>query len=307
MRTQAVTAEFVSKHWGFTAERQIKGSSGELSAAIWHFEHHSPFELFGPASQTTDLISITLNGTHHHSYFGDGRRKWSRLHPAFHMNIVVAGEQPRGIVSTERPFNSLHVYVPHVLLENIAVEIGAIKSARTIDLIDPMCSRDPVVESICRQIIREMTYSDGCSRMMMEALGQQLAIRLIRQHSSLSAAKVLGLKSVPTYRDWRLRRAMEFLEAHLSDDVCCEDLARTVGLSAARLATLFREGTGDPPHRWLMNRRFERACALLSNPSISITEIAHRCGFASSQHLSAVMRRRLAMTATAYRQQLLGS
>lgn len=78
-----------------------------------------------------------------------------------------------------------------------------------------------------------------------------------------------------------------------------------MGLSTTRLSGLFLEGTGEPPHRWLMNRRFMHACELLGNPSLSITDIAHQCGFASSQHLAAVMRRRLATTPTAYRRDLL--
>ncbi|OBG29575.1 hypothetical protein A5764_21510 [Mycobacterium sp. 852002-51057_SCH5723018] len=92
----------------------------------------------------------------------------------------------------------------------------------------------------------------------------------------------------------------------LSDDVGLTELAESVGLSAARVATLFRQGTGEPPHRWLMSRRVARACELLRDPSLSIGEIAHQCGFASPQHLATVMRRRLATTPTAYRAHLLG-
>lgn len=300
-----VTPETVSRHWGFAPQRRITASSESLSAAVWRFEKHSTFELSGPASETTNLISMTLNGTHDHTYFGDGRRKWSRLHPAFHMNVVVVGEQPRGIVRTERPFDCLHVYVPHALVEQAAVESCGVNSGRTVSLVDPMCSRDPFVEQICRQMIHEIACSDGCSRMMIDCLGQQLIVRLIRQHSSLSGTKVLGAKSGPGYRDWRLRRAIDYLDAHLSDDVGLDELTKVVSLSKARIAVLFREGTGEPPHRWLMKRRLARACELLANPSLSITEIAHRCGFASSQHLSIVTRRELAMTPSAYRQQLL--
>lgn len=112
--------------------------------------------------------------------------------------------------------------------------------------------------------------------------------------------------SGPGYRDWRLRRAIEYLEAHLFDDVGLTELAKVVDLSTARLAALFREGTGEPPHRWLMNRRFARALELLGDPSLSISEIAYQCGFASSQHLATVTRRQLAMTPTDYRRQLFG-
>lgn len=300
-----VTPEVVSERLGIKPRRRITGSGGILTAAIWRFEYHSAFELLGPAVDTTDVIAMPVSGHHHHTYFGDGRRKWSAEHPAFHMNIVVAGEQPRGVFSSDRPFSYLHVYVPHAMVERLAVESGAIKAARTVTLIDPMCSRDPLAEGICRQIVREMAQPDGCSRMMIDSLGQQLVVRLIRQHSSVSGSTTLIEKRGPGYRDWRLRRAIDYLEAHLSDEVGLNELATVVGLSTARLSGLFREGTGEPPHRWLMNRRFIRACDLLANPSLTITDVAYQSGFASSQHLAAVMRRRLGTTPTAYRRNLL--
>lgn len=300
------TPENVARRLGFAPERTITTPDQTLSAAIWRFENNSSYDVFGPANESLDLVSMPVSGHHHHTYFGNGRRKWSGIHPTFHMNMVVAGEQPRGIFVSQQPFTYLHVYVPHVMVERLAVESGAVETGRTVTLIDPMCSRDPFVESICRQVLREMRVGDRCSRMMIDFLGRQLVIRLIRQHSNLSGSGAFAERSGPGYRDWRLRRAIEYLEAHLSEHVGLSDVAEVVGLSTARLAALFHEGTGEPPRRWLMNRRFERACELLGNASLSITEIAHRCGFASSQHLAAVTRRRLGTTPTAYRRQVLG-
>ena len=296
----------IARRLGFAPEHRITNPDETMSAAIWRFQRKSSYELSGRANENMDVISMPVSGHHHHTYFANGRQKWSGVHPAFHMNIVVAGEQPRGVFISEQPFTYLHVYLPHALVERLAVASGAIEKGETIDLVDPMCSRDPFVEAICRQIVREMTKRDGCSSMMVESLGQQLAVRLIRRHSTLSGSAVFAEKSGPGYRDWRLRRAIEYLEAHLSNNIGLTELANVVGLSTSRLTALFREGTGESPHRWLMNRRLARALELLGHPSLSITEIAHQCGFASSQHLATVTRRQLAITPTAYRRQTLG-
>ncbi|OBI51734.1 AraC family transcriptional regulator [Mycobacterium kyorinense] len=300
-----LTPDNIERRLGFAPQQRITSPDKAMSAAIWRFQHKSSYELSGCMNESTNVISMPVSGHHHHTYFANGRRKWSGRHPAFHMNIVVAGEQPRGVFTSEQPFTYLHMYLPHTMIERLAVESGAAEKGCTVALVDPMCSRDPFVEATCRQILREMTQRDGCSTMMFESLCQQLAVRLIRRHSSLSGSTAFAEKSGPGYRDWRLRRAIEYLEAHLSGDVGLTELAQVVGLSTARLTVLFREGTGEPPHRWLMNRRLARALELLRNPSLSITEIAHQCGFASSQHLATVTRRQLATTPTAYRQQLL--
>lgn len=299
------TPENVADWFGLAPAERITASSGTLSAAIWKFGDAPVYELRGPAVENTDLISIPISGHHHHTYFANGRRKWSRAHPPFHMNIVVAGEEPRGIFQSERPFSYLHVYLPHAMIERVAVESGAIRAGRTVTLIDPMCSWTPMTEDICRGVVRELKQRDGCSRMMIESLGYQLAVRLLRQHSSVSGSVALGTKTALSYRDWRLRRAIDYLEAHLSDDVGLEEIAGVVGLSAGRVTELFRLGTGETPHRWLMSRRLTRACELLANPALKITEIAHQCGFASSQHFAVVMRRRFGVTPTAYRGRIL--
>lgn len=295
----------VACRWGFEPDKTVTSQSESVSAAIWQFEHGAAYELEGWADETTDVVAMALAGSHHHTYFGDGRLKWARPHPRFHMNLVVAGEKPRGIFVSEQPFTYLHVYLPHDMLEDLASDNDAVHGRGKVMLIDPMCSRDPHAEAVCRQIVREMTQPDVCSRMVVDCLGQQLAIRMLRQHSNVAGSSAFAASNGPGYRDWRLRRAMEYLEAHLSDDVGLNDVAAAVGLSTTHLANLFRSGTGEPPHRWLMRRRFEQACEMLSKPHLSITDIAHQCGFASSQHLATVMRRLLATTPTAYRRAVL--
>jgi len=300
-----LTPDNVAGWWGFAPDKSITSQVECVSAAIWRFQPGVVYDLEGHADENTDVISMPLSGLPHHTYFGDRRQKWARAHPPFHMNVVVAGEKPRGIFVSEQPFTYLHVYVPHVMIEDIAADSSAVETRGTIGLIDPMCSRDPQVETVCRQIIREMSQPDQCSRLVVDCLGQELAIRLLRQHSNVSGSTFLAAGGGLGHRDWRLRRAMEYFEAHLGDDVALKDVAVVVGLSTTHLANLFRDGTGEPPHRWLMRRRFQQACELLAKPHLSITDIAHQCGFASSQHLATVMRRHLATTPTAYRRTLL--
>jgi AraC family transcriptional regulator len=294
----------VARRWGVAAERAITSQSKRVSAAVWRFPPRSHYDLEGHADEHTHLISMPIAGRPHHTYFGDGRQKWARSHPPFHMNIVAAGEKPRGIYVSEQPFSLLHVYLPHSIIEGIADDIAE-GAHREIVVIDPMCSRDPHVEAVCRQLIREMSQPDVCTPLVLDCLGQELAIRLLRQHSNVSASRSLAVNGGSGYRDWRLRRAMEYLEARLGENIALHDVAAAVNLSITHLTNLFRDGTGEPPHRWLMRRRFEQACELLAKPHLSITDIAYECGFASSQHLATVMRRRLATTPTAYRQAML--
>jgi AraC family transcriptional regulator len=301
-----LTPDNVAQWWGLAPDRSITSRAESVAAATWRFTPGVVHDVECRADEHTDVISMPIAGHHHHTYFGDGRRKWASRQAPFHMNMVVAGEKPRDVFVGEQPFTHLQVYLPHAMIEGMAAEAASFEARGRVALIDPMCSRDPQVESVCRQVVREMSQPDKCSRLVIDCLGQELAIHLLRHHSNVSGSRALaGRSSGPGYRDWRLRRAMEYLEAHLAEDVGLRDLAAVVGLSTTHLANLFREGTGVPPHRWLMQRRFEQACELLAKPHLSITDIAHLCGFASSQHLATVMRRQLGTTPTDYRRTIL--
>lgn len=87
-----------------------------------------------------------------------------------------------------------------------------------------------------------------------------------------------------------LGRVLEFLEAHLDEDVSIESLANLAGLSAAHFSTLFRASTGEPPHRYHTRLRVERA-RLLIERGASAADAALAVGFYDQSHLARHMRR----------------
>lgn len=301
--SKVLSPQDITDRLGFAPETCIGARDEGVTAAIWQFEPEKTYELQGPAN-ATDVIAVPVRGQLHCTYFGDGRLKWRRQHTGFGVNLVKAGEQPRGLhVSTQR-FAVMHVYLPHAMLERLAVESAVVVEGNSVELIDPACSHDPEIESISRKMIQEMAQPDLCSHLMFDALVHALAIRLLRRHSNVSGSPGFASKSPVGYRDRRLRRAIDYVEAHIAEDIGLAEVAGAVGLSVTHLTALFNSGTGEPPHRYLMRRRFERACELLSDPHMSIGDIAYRCGFANPQHLATVMRRRLGVTPTTYRSQL---
>jgi transcriptional regulator GlxA family with amidase domain len=82
--------------------------------------------------------------------------------------------------------------------------------------------------------------------------------------------------------------AKETIRDHIDGNISLEQLADTVGLSRSHFAREFKKSTGLPPHRWLLVRRIERAQDLLLNSTLSIEQIASRCGFSDQSHLTRV-------------------
>jgi AraC family transcriptional regulator len=58
---------------------------------------------------------------------------------------------------------------------------------------------------------------------------------------------------------------------------------------------------GQAPHRYVLDRRVERAKALLRDTETSVVDIALETGFSSQSHLSAWFTRLVGTTPAAYR------
>ena len=98
-----------------------------------------------------------------------------------------------------------------------------------------------------------------------------------------------------------LARLHDYVMANLAERMLVADLAREVGMSADRFASEFTQIAGQPPHRYLLSLRIEHARKLLDTTSHSLVEIANLCGFASQQHMTYAIRRRLGTTPRRYR------
>jgi len=87
---------------------------------------------------------------------------------------------------------------------------------------------------------------------------------------------------------WQLRRAKEMLVSRLDEPISLAELARACKLSPGHFARAFRQTTGQPPHRWLMEQRTEKAKQLLVDTKLPLAQIAQMCGFADQSHFTRV-------------------
>lgn len=100
---------------------------------------------------------------------------------------------------------------------------------------------------------------------------------------------------------WRLKRVLDFVEAHLGDDIRLKDLAGAAALSPHHFSELFRQSTGVSPYRYVLERRVEHAKALLRDSMLGVLDIALAVGFSDQSHFSKIFRRATGVTPSAYR------
>ncbi|MER6671153.1 AraC family transcriptional regulator, partial [Amycolatopsis japonica] len=87
--------------------------------------------------------------------------------------------------------------------------------------------------------------------------------------------------------DDRVRAAVAMMRDRLADPLSVAEIAGEVHLSVYHFIRVFKEKTGETPHRFLGGLRIEEARRLLRGTDLPIAAIAGRCGFATPGALSA--------------------
>ncbi len=102
---------------------------------------------------------------------------------------------------------------------------------------------------------------------------------------------------------WRLRRVLQYIEEHVSDDVSLDQLAEAAGnLSRYHFARLFKQSTGYSPYQYFVRQKIKQAQSLLRRQkSASLGEVAFACGFRDQSTFSRIFRQVTGLTPRSYR------
>jgi len=79
----------------------------------------------------------------------------------------------------------------------------------------------------------------------------------------------------------QLLRAKDLADGRYHDGVDVQDMADAAGFSRAHFSREFKRAFGEPPHKYLLARRIERASALLRNTDWTVSEICLSVGLKS--------------------------
>jgi AraC-like DNA-binding protein len=98
-----------------------------------------------------------------------------------------------------------------------------------------------------------------------------------------------------------LQRAKDTVDARYREPLDVSDLARAAHLSPAHFSREFTRTFGEPPHRYLLTRRMERAADLLRNTDRSVADICMSVGLQSVGSFTSSFTRHFGKTPTEYR------
>jgi AraC-like DNA-binding protein len=163
----------------------------------------------------------------------------------------------------------------------------------------PGIGRDPMVEQLGRALLAADEAGEPLGRLYADCVSISIIARLIASTRPASASKrpkTTGLAK------WRLRRAIDYIEARLDASVSLVDIASAAGLTRMHFAAQFRAATGLRPHEYLLLRRIERAQEMLVEPDASLVDVALSVGFLNQSHFTSTFKRFVGQPPGAWRQ-----
>lgn len=98
-----------------------------------------------------------------------------------------------------------------------------------------------------------------------------------------------------------VHKAMHYMEEHLESHLGINELSAFCGLSRSRLYRLFVRETGESPISYYTRLKINRACLLLTQTQMSISQIALKLSFSEPQFFARTFKRLMGVSATTYR------
>ena len=211
--------------------------------------------------------------------------------------LVPSGTDEK-LLELDGQIECLLIYLPPRLLEDSAMldhDIDPAKASLAYagGFADPMLSQ--ISLAIRGMLGRPQQKVD---RLMADGLRLALAAHLVGNYT------VDGWQHParqPSLEPRRLQRVLSYIEARLGETISLQDLAGEACLSPYHFARLFHQVMGQPPHRYVVERRVAAAQERLRTRRDSLVEVALDSGFGTQANFSRVFRKVTGLTPRQYR------
>jgi AraC family transcriptional regulator len=175
--------------------------------------------------------------------------------------------------------------------------ISDIVRGGTVRLETRALTDNPLVSQIVFTIANEMR-GGFLDRILADALNTALAVQIARCFVEPSATTLVPANGLSLER---LQRVREYIEENLDDRLTLSDIAGVACLSPYHFSRSFKEAVGVGPQRYVIERRIERAKAMLRRTHQPLGLIAQQAGFADQSHLTSLFRRETGVTPGQFR------
>jgi AraC family transcriptional regulator len=136
--------------------------------------------------------------------------------------------------------------------------------------------------------LRHVIESGKANESYVDALTNVLAHELSRSDEEVTRNSPVNHGGLAT---WQMRSVARYIEEHLGEQISLVTLANLARLSQSHFSRAFRQSFGVPPHEYHIQRRIEKAKALLAEREASVTDIGFALGYSHTSSFSVAFRK----------------
>ena len=255
--------------------------SGRLEPVVCHERMRPEIEIIIPGERASAAIAYqTADGERQHQNMGDRQ-------------ISIIAPQQAHQLSWRRGAELMVIRLMPEFVNGIAHECGM----RNVELIGQYATLDPVIWHLGRGLRGELRRHQQLDETYLKSVAIVLARHLLSTYA-MAIKVAIENGGLPRYK---LRRAIEYINENIEEDLSFRDIAAHLKMSAYHFARMFKQSTGESPHHYIMRCRIERAKKLLADAKLSISDIAFDVGYKSQSHFTTCFGRLTGVTPAAFR------
>ena len=129
---------------------------------------------------------------------------------------------------------------------------------------------------------------------------EQIMISFLREVTRENGRIVESRYFNRAIRQYMTEQISAYVREHLCEKLTVEELARQFHYSRSRLSTLYKNTTGMGLNDYITQEKIEAAKEMLSDGTLSVTQVSDRLGFSSPEYFSRRFRQRTGMTPSEY-------
>ncbi len=159
--------------------------------------------------------------------------------------------------------------------------------------------QDDRIRRAVGHVLSEINDNRPYAKELLAALLSQVLILLVRDFKKLPPAKITD---TVTPADVLCYRLMHHIDTHIYSMKHLEELAELTGYSYGYLSALFKRTTDRTLSGYYQEKRLDAAALLVSDPRLTVTEVADMLNYASVYSFSKAFRKRFGVSPRAWRE-----
>lgn len=232
--------------------------------------------------------TITVKSNHHtlSLYVADGYESYQKT-PGGWKNgggpdrFCLMPEESESTWDIRDDLSFVHLYCTDEHLRDVGEKIWD-KRPLSLTLEEKIFGSDPKITALYRQFLLGCDWQQNANQLTLSTASTLLLTHLVQHYSSVQWKLPVVTGGLSPFV---LRNVLAFIEENLAQPLTLAELAAVPhsvsitlrGCSASRWAA---------PHQYVMQRRMEKAKAMVQHTTTPLTDIALACGFNSASHFS---------------------